>query len=260
VPKTILAHRGWSSRYPEMTRAAYRAAIEWAGSTGTELWLECDVHFSADDELICLHDLTLHRTAALPTRAIDLTVAQLKEIDFGSWVRPQPEPEQRELVTLAELFEMVSEARETGVGVSLAVETKHPNPRSLEVEDRLAAMLSDVGWDEGASPVRLITFSLDALERFARLLPAVPRSLLLMTDLGPWRGGELPEGVDVVGVDLRLLRKDPGYVARARAHGNEVYVFTVNEPGDIRFCRDLGVAGYITDAPQVAAEVLAEAG
>jgi glycerophosphoryl diester phosphodiesterase len=242
-----------------MTRAAYRAAIEWAASTGTELWLECDVHFSADDELICLHDLTLHRTAALPTRAIDLTVAQLKEIDFGSWVRPQPEPEQRELVTLAELFEMVSEARETGVGVSLAVETKHPNPRSLDVEDRLAAMLTDVGWDGGASPVRVITFSLDALERFGRLLPDVPRSLLLEKDLGPWRGGELPDGVSAVGLDLVLLRRDPGYVARARAHGNEVHVYTVNDPDDIRFCRDLGVAGFITDAPQVAARVLAEA-
>ena len=259
MPKTIYAHRGWSSRYPEMTRAAYRAAIEWAASTGTELWLECDVHFSADDELICLHDLTLNRTAAVPSRAIDLTVAQLKEIDFGSWVQAQPEPEQRELVTLAELIAMINDAREAGVVVSLAVETKHPNPRSLDVEDRVAAMLTELGWDGDESPVRLITFSLDALERFGRLLPDVPRSLLVEKDLGQWRGGELPDGVSVVGLELILLRKDPGYVARARAHGNEVHVYTVNDPDDIRFCRDLGVSGFITDAPQVAAEVLAEA-
>ena len=242
-----------------MTRAAYRAAIEWAARTGTELWLECDVHFSADDELICLHDLTLHRTAAVPRRAIDLTVAELKRIDFGSWACPQPDPEQRELVTLAELIAMTEAAREAGVVVSLAIETKHPNPRSVDIEDRVAEMLSGRGWDAAEAPVRLITFSLDALERFGGLLPDVPRSLLLERDLGRWRSGTLPDGVSVVGLELVLLRRDPDYVARARAHGNEVHVFTVNDPEDIRFCRDLGVSGFITDCPQVAAEVLAEA-
>ena len=46
-----------------MTKAAYQAAIEWAYETEIPLGLECDVHFSADDELICLHDLTLDRTS-----------------------------------------------------------------------------------------------------------------------------------------------------------------------------------------------------
>lgn len=257
---TIYAHRGWSSRFPEMTRAAYRAAIEWAAATDSELWLECDVHFSADDELICLHDLSLLRTAARPERAIDLTVAQLKAIDFGSWLQQEQEPdaEQRELLTLAELMAMTDAARAAGVAVSLAIETKHPNPRALDIEDRLAEMLVELRWDTADAPVRLITFSLDALERFGRLLPEVRRGLLIEEDLASWRSGELPAGVTVVGVDLVLLRDDPGFVARARRHGNEVHVYTVNEPDDIRFCRDLGVSGFITDALSVAAEVLAE--
>ena len=50
-PPVLIAHRGFSSRHPEMTRAAYQAAIEWAYMTEIPLGLECDVHFSADDEL-----------------------------------------------------------------------------------------------------------------------------------------------------------------------------------------------------------------
>ena len=50
----LIAHRGFSSRHPEMTKAAYQAAIEWAYETEIPLGLECDVHFSADDELIFL--------------------------------------------------------------------------------------------------------------------------------------------------------------------------------------------------------------
>ena len=38
-------------------------------------------------------------------------------------------------------------------------------------------------------------------------------------------------------------------MARARAHGNEVHVWTANEPADIAFCRDLGVTGFTTDYP-----------
>lgn len=240
-----------------MTRAAYRAAIEWAAATGSELGLECDVHFAADDQLVCHHDLTLHRTAAIPSRVIDLTVAQLKQIDFGSWLQVDPAADQCELVTLAELLAMVQAARADGVAVTLVVETKHPNPRSLDIEDRLAEMLVERGWDGPDSPVRLISFSLAALDRLGELLPSLARSLLVQTDLEPWRDGHLPEGLRVVGPDLELLRDDPGFVARAHAHGNEVHVWTVNHPDDIRFCRALGVSCLTTDYPDVVTEVLA---
>ncbi len=241
-----------------MTRAAYRAAIDWAAVTGAQLGLECDVHFSADDHLVCLHDEDLRRTAGRAERAVDLTVAQLKRLDFGSWLRAVPTREECELITLAELVAMTVEARATGVEVSLAIETKHPNPRELDVEDRLADMLRDVGWDLAGSPVRLITFDLDALARLGRLLPALPRTLLVRRELEPWTDGELPAGVDTFGVDLKLLRVDPAFVDRARGHGNEVHVYTVNHAEDVRFCRDLGVTGFTSDDPPRVLEVLAE--
>ena len=95
-----------------MTRAAYQAAIEWAQETEIPLGLECDVHFSADDELICLHDLTLDRTSTSSGPAYQRTVAELKLLDFGSRSIANPEPEQRELITLRELMSMVRDARQ----------------------------------------------------------------------------------------------------------------------------------------------------
>jgi glycerophosphoryl diester phosphodiesterase len=253
----IYAHRGWSARHPEMTRAAYRAAIEWASTTGVELGLECDVQFSADDQLVCLHDQNLQRTAGLPDRPVDLTVAQLKRLDFGSWVRMSPEPEERELVTLADLLTMTAEARAAGAAVSLAIETKHPNPRALDVEDRLADMLHDRGWHGPDAPVRLITFHLDSLDRLGRLLPGVPRTLLLRRDLTPWWDAALPD-VPAVGVDLTLLRREPGFVEHLLNQGREVHAYTVNHPDDVRFLRDLGVSGFTTDCPPEVQAVLDE--
>jgi glycerophosphoryl diester phosphodiesterase len=86
----------------------------------------------------------------------------------------------------------------------------------------------------------------------------LPRVLLVEHRLGRWSAGRLPDGIKIIGPDLELIKSDPGFVARARAHGNEVHVWTVNASDDIRFCRDLGVTGFTTDYPDLVAEILAE--
>ncbi|KAF7728363.1 hypothetical protein EC973_006171 [Apophysomyces ossiformis] len=53
----VVAHRGFSARYPENTMQAYRKAVE-AGTTG----LEGDIRLTKDGEVIMMHDLTLDRT------------------------------------------------------------------------------------------------------------------------------------------------------------------------------------------------------
>lgn len=252
----IVAHRGFSSRFPEATRAAYQAAIRWSAETGIELGLECDVHFSADDQLICLHDLSVRRTSKVQGRAIDLTVAQLKRLNFGSRAVVEQGPAGRELITLAELMAMVRDARLAGVRVELVIETKHPNPRGVAVEERVAELLGDFGWDRPGSPVRVISFSPSAARWFARQLPDVERSLLIKTWFGRWRDGSLPAGVGTAGVSVNLLKTDPGYVRRAHARGHQVHAWTVNTSEEIAFCTDLGVTGLTSDYPERVAEVL----
>jgi glycerophosphoryl diester phosphodiesterase len=254
----LIAHRGFSSRHPEMTRAAYQAAIEWAQETEIPLGLECDVHFSADDELICLHDLTLDRTSTSSGPAYQRTVAELKLLDFGSRSVANPEPEQRELITLRELMSMVRDARQDHVPVSMVIETKHPIVRGRAVEERVAAMLTEFGWDQPDAPVRLISSSVKALRRFGWLLPGMERTLLIGDDLGRWRDGKLPDGIRVVGPALTLIKEDPEFVERSRQRAHQVHVWTVNEIDDIRLCHDLGVTGFTTDYPDRVAAVLAE--
>ena len=161
-------------------------------------------------------------------------------------------------VTLLELMIMVRDARARGVPVRLVIETKHPNRRGFDVERRVAAMLADFGWDRPGSPVTVISFSLGAVRQLGFLLPALPRVLLVEHQLGRWSAGRLPEGIKIIGPDLDLIKSDPGFVARAQANGNEVHVWTVNAPDDIRFCRDLGVTGFTTDYPDRVAEILTE--
>jgi glycerophosphoryl diester phosphodiesterase len=252
----VFAHRGFSAAHPEMTVAAYRAAIAWARTSGWTLGLECDVHFSADDQLICLHDLKVDRTSDQTGPAFERTVAELKQIDFGARRKRPTTPDERTMVTLVELLDLVEEARADGVDVRAVIETKHPNPRGLEVEDRVADLLVARGWDRPGSPCRVITFSVPGLARLAERLPDVERTFLIDKTFGEWADGSLPPGARVVGPDLVLIKKDPGYVARAHARGHEVHVWTVNTPADVELCLDLGVTGLTTDVPDLVDTVL----
>ena len=86
-PFVVVAHRGDSSAYPENTEVAFRAAVR-AGAP----MVEFDVFQSKDGAWVCMHDLTLDRTTdasdRLGRRGVqvdELTLAQLRELDAGSW-------------------------------------------------------------------------------------------------------------------------------------------------------------------------------
>jgi len=78
--KQIIAHRGASAERPECTLSAFARAIK-VGATAVEM----DVRTTRDGKLYLLHDATLNRTTDSEGTASDKTLAQLKELDAGSW-------------------------------------------------------------------------------------------------------------------------------------------------------------------------------
>lgn len=79
----IYAHRGSSGTHPENTIAAFRATAKLPVHG-----VEFDVHMTKDHELVVIHDETINRTSNGVGFIKDLTLAELKEFDFGSWYSP----------------------------------------------------------------------------------------------------------------------------------------------------------------------------
>ena len=73
-------HRGYSAVAPENTLPAYRAS-RLHGFT----YVETDIHFTADGIPVCIHDSTVDRTSDGSGAVKDMTLAQLRGLDFGSW-------------------------------------------------------------------------------------------------------------------------------------------------------------------------------
>lgn len=242
IPRVqLVAHRGASALRPEHTLAAFELALEQGADA-----LECDVRLTSDGHLVCVHDRTVNRTSGSTGVVSELTLAQLSQMDFGG---------ERGVVTLRTLVELALEQK-TG----LFIETKHPVRFAGQVETKLVALLEEYGLAEqdskDDSPVVVMSFSTRAVRRVRALAPSVP-TVLLIDRMWPWlRTGAQPAFADYTGPGMSLLRADPGYVARAAAAGHGTYVWTVDDPEDIRFCRDIGVRWLATNDPAAARAAL----
>jgi len=75
-----VAHRGASTEAPENTLIAYQIAKERGF-----IMAECDVTFTKDGVGVLLHDDTINRTSNGTGNIRDLTLAQVRQYDFGSW-------------------------------------------------------------------------------------------------------------------------------------------------------------------------------
>src|SRR5438067_11227514 len=73
-------HRGNADELPESTLAGLTSALELGVAV-----MECDVHLAADGSLPVIHDHLLDRTTNGSGLVRDLTMAELKQLDAGSW-------------------------------------------------------------------------------------------------------------------------------------------------------------------------------
>lgn len=258
TPRTplVIAHRGASADRAEHTLAAYEKAFE-DGADG----VECDVRLTADHHLVCVHDRRVERTSNGAGTVSTLELSRLEELDWASWKTPagehespEADPERGRLLTLRRLLDRLCA---TGSEVVTLIETKHPTRHGDDVEKTLVQVLRSFDLDGGDRPgrphVRVMSFSARALHRMHRLSPRTPLVLLVADRMASKPvDGTLPDGVDIVGLDIRLVRRKPKVVGRFRRHGHGVFVWTVDDPSDMDLCAELGVDAVITNRPDVA--------
>ncbi len=133
--------------------------------------------------------------------------------------------------------------------VELAIETKHPTRYGGLVEQRLVELLGEFGWTGADAPIRVMSFSVTALQRMRRLAPEL--ALVMLIEKGhQWP--ILRRVVDpdwIIGPGIKELRDNPGLGRRLVQDGRRIHVWTVNTDADLELCQSLGVEAVITDRP-----------
>lgn len=173
----VVAHRGASADRPEHTVAAYELALQ-EGADG----VECDVRLTRDGHLVCVHDRRVDRTSDGSGLVSEMTLAQLRELDFGSWHagwRDSGATGDTGLLTLDTLLALVLDAKRP---VKIFIETKHPVRYGALVESKVLALLHRYGIAGPASAdlarAVVMSFSAAAVWRIRRAAPMLPTVLL----------------------------------------------------------------------------------
>ncbi|MRG97714.1 glycerophosphodiester phosphodiesterase [Polyangium spumosum] len=244
----LFAHRGASGVAPENTLPAFAAALA-AGADRLEL----DVHLTADEEVIVLHDEDVARTTDGAGPASKMRLGEIKELDAGHHFRdPDGELPFRgrgiRVPTLAELLTSLPD-------VPLNIE--------LKVDDE--ALVSAVKWlldrHDARERVLLTAEPGSLMAKIRRRMPAVltgmclPESLEFLCNGGNpgyvARGFALQVPTDHAGIPIVT----PHFVAVAHACGLEVHAWVINDEAEMRALLAMGVDGIMTDFPEMGARV-----
>ena len=220
----IYAHRGSSIAHPELTMAAYKAAVD-EGADG----FECDVRITKDNQLVLWHDADMQRVAGNSARIADSTLKEIKS-------------HYRQTITLDELLILARDNKK-----ELAIETKHPVPSGSAVEKNVIDLLSQ---EKPVADIHVMSFSWLALENVRKINPE-QKTVALLHDTFSFAMRRFTSA-QAIGPGITTFRKKPHLNQDPR----NLFIWTVDDADDMRFCADNGVDVLITNTPSYARSVL----
>lgn len=218
----VIAHRGFSGRFPENTLASIQAAMDLQADL-----VEVDVQETADGKLAVFHDLLLRRLCGIPGRVPQVTLATLRQY-------------KTDIPTLADALRAVRGK------CPLLIEMKKADP---------AKVVRTIEQVNMVDRVIVFSFTTAHLQQVALANPEIRRFGLIADDLRK-SVRELTAAVDMegVGVGNRLLRSAAD-VRRLQEQVGEVFVWTVNQVSRMRELGAWGVNGIITNRPDLARQI-----
>jgi glycerophosphoryl diester phosphodiesterase len=236
IPPWIIAHRGFKKKYPENTLIAFQAAMD-AGVSMIEL----DVTLSRDRKLVVIHDATLERTTNGYGSVHDHTLAELKQLDAGSWFHADFADER--LPELSEVLDLVNGRVITNIEIkSNAYEPHHP-------ADAIEKQVVDLVKQKKALDAVLISsFKVEILRQ---VLEIAGRPALALISSDPADGQTIKLCQDLKAFswhpDHRILTGSQ--VEKMHTAGFKIFPYTVDTLEDYLKISDMNVDGVITNDP-----------
>jgi glycerophosphoryl diester phosphodiesterase len=233
----VVAHRGGAAIGPENTIEAGRASAD----LGVDA-LEFDLHETKDGRLVLMHDDTVDRTTSGQGRVADLTLAELQTLDAGGGAK---------IPTLEEVLEAFPASR-------IVLEIK---PDTAETAGKSCGIIQAAGAE---NRVLMGSFDDTTIKAFRAACPRVAtsfsadegRMFLILANLRLSRFWPMPAQAVLAPEEFEGRRVlDANVINAARQRGLRLWVWTVNDPADMKRLVDARVGGLITDAPHLAVAV-----
>jgi glycerophosphoryl diester phosphodiesterase len=244
-----VSHRGASGHAPEHTFVSYELGEKMHGD-----YIEVDLQMTKDGHLIAMHDVTVDRTTNGTGLVKEMTLAEIRELDAGSWFNEQypqyakPEYTGLEIPTLEEVFQKFGKNR------SYYIETKSPEVYP-GMEKELLRLVNQYNINKDKLLVQ--SFSAASLKTMHELDSSVKLVQLLSYRSNAMISDEEIEEVKTyataLGPNHAYLNQE--YVQKVTANGLELHPYTVNDKVRMQQLIEWGVTGMFTNFPNLLHEV-----
>lgn len=235
VRMKILAHRGYSSIYPENTMLAFRKALEF-GADG----IEFDVQLTQDDQVVVIHDLTTERTTGVEGKVEEMTLSELQGLN--ACFRKQELYPRETIPTLDMVFAAF------GTKLLMNVEIKTRNPKRVgKLVDRV---IETILYYKNQESIIFSSFNFGDLVKARNVFPEIKTGLI--ADKGPSGWGArafFKHSIHVDAIHPHLDLVTPKFVHNEHLCNREVRPWVVNSSYDMMRFQRMGVDAIITDDP-----------
>ena len=273
----VSAHRAGRTLAPENTMAAFRACFENMSTYSVDI-LEFDLHLTADNQLILLHDDTMDRTSDCvdvygekKLEPIEKTYEQLQIYNMGyNFEENGVYPYRAEdadltychIVRLQEVLDYVQE-QETILGkqIGYIIEIKNGKEAGYKAADILSEIMQEYGITERTV---VGTFQGEVSRYLDEKHPEIIRSAGIAEVFGFYASYIF--GIPLNNVKYKVLQipyKDyvlnfgkKGMVDYAHKYGIAVQYWTINKEKDIRHLASIGADAIMSDDPKLAYDVI----
>jgi len=242
----VIAHRGFSGRYPENTMLAFEQAAALPIDA-----IELDVHSTRDAKIVVIHDPTLDRTTDRNGRVLDFTWDAIKKVDAGFLFDPEKTgdypyrgkgiviplledvfrrfPEMKFIIEIKQVMPAIEESvyrliRKYRMEDKVIVASEHNEPllRFRNIDSVVATSVSAEEAQELHQSFRMRLANFYRTRGDAVQIP------------------EAYQGTRVV---------TPAFIRAVKRKGLALHIWTVNEVEDMQRLMLWGVDGIITDFP-----------
>ncbi|WP_028125676.1 glycerophosphodiester phosphodiesterase [Eremococcus coleocola] len=241
----IIAHRGYTGKYPENTRLAFEKAAE------LPIWgIELDVHLSKDQEVVIIHDEAIDRTSNGSGLVKDMTLEELRSYQFyGAF--PELENQADDGLTIMTLDEFLAWMQPLSIKVNIELKTN-----IFAYEGIVQKVIDLIKHYNLADRVLISSFNHRSIRECMTLAGDLPLEYGFLTGASLLEPGDYCKAKGVGHYHPFYGSLVPADIINCHQHGIQINAYTINDKAAMKAMVDLGLDRLITNFPEDALEML----
>ena len=240
-PAFIAGHRGDRAHFPENTIPALQGVLDSDFD-----FVETDIQLTADGVPVLIHDLDVDRTTNGTGLVADLTLAEIKSLDAGTWYSGEFTGAQ--VPTLDEFLDIFQSSKKKAM-----LELK-----GIWTEEQVRVVTGLIYARGVQGRVIFQAFDFETLEALQKAAPVFPRVLIQRYLPSDPVALANRYGAIAILTSPASLEADPSVVQKLHDAGLGIVLYTLNKKGRWSEALALGVDGIITDKPSSLDKWIAE--